>query len=615
MCSVLGCVGAKLCRDVLLSGLARLEYRGYDSAGIAFLTTQSNRLVSCRSVGGLQKLVSRLQIIGKDIDGLVGVGHTRWATHGEPSELNAHPQFDSSGRIAVVHNGIIENYLSLKQNLVVRGHEFASTTDTEVIARELEEALEFYSDVHAAVPHVVQKLHGAYAFLSVFEQLPGCILAVRRRSPLCIGASDEQIFLSSDVVAFPSGVSRVLFMPDESYAFVFQDKIELFDFQGRRLKVDMHPFSQTDSLLSMQGHESFMLKEIYEQRQAIADSVLLYQSLNNSLWDSCGILPDQVKRINKIQLFGCGSSWHAASIGKFFFEQIARIPTVVQLSSEMRYMEVIPEPQVWSFAISQSGETADTLEAIRVIKDLGPITTITNVASSSMVREADGFLLTKAGREISVASTKAFTAQVATLYWLAHRIALERGGISASQMASAEGDLFVCAQVLDNAIANYMQAVKILVKKFFMSCRTCIFLGRHVGHPLALEAALKLKEITYIFAQGFPAGELKHGPMALIDADTPVVVFSHADPLIYQKLVANAQEIKARGGQIVAFIFEGQSELESLANTSFVFPVTKPLLGPLVMTGLMQYFAYVVAKERGCPIDRPRNLAKSVTVE
>ena len=359
-----------------------------------------------------------------------------------------------------------------------------------------------------------------------------------------------------------------------------------------------------------------MLKEIYEQKKAIHDTVDFLQTIHDRIWDNMGIAAQDVVKLDSINLLGCGTSWHAGYIAQFFFETICMVPTRIHLASEFRHMPFFAQPNSLYVAISQSGETADTLEAMRLINGMKlPTVALTNVFSSTMVRECDGFVLTQAGREIAVASTKAFSTQLTACYWLAHRIALEKKLINVNQMEQAQEDLLVAAELLENSIENYKLEIINTYAKQFAKYKKMIFLGRNISYPFALEAALKLKEIAYIFASCYPAGELKHGPLALIDDETPVFVFSHQDAIVYQKLVSNVQEVKARNGYVISFAFDGQSQLIELSNCSFVIPRVKPLLGPLAMTGLMQFLFYAIAKELDCPIDKPRNLAKSVTVE
>lgn len=614
MCSVVGYIGNTYSREFVIEGLSRLEYRGYDSAGFACLNPQDNRLVYAKSEGRLQNLVQKID--QHPIDGFLGVGHTRWSTHGQSSQENAHPQFDCEKKISVVHNGIIENHHELKKQLAEAGHIFHSDTDTEIIAHLFESLLIFHKTFKAAVVDLVNHLQGAYAFISIMQDYPDCMVLVRKRSPLCVGIGDDEMFVASDALAFSDRTKKVLFMPDESVAFVKKDLIELYDFAGNPLPVTVQEVDANWQAHEKQGHEHFMLKEIYEQKRAIHDTLTFLESLSDSIWKHLGLSQSYVENLEKINLVACGTSWHAARIAQFFFEQVCNIPARVHLASEFRYMKFFPDKNSVYVMISQSGETADTLEALRLISSLGlPTVALTNVASSSMVRESDGFILTQAGQEVAVASTKAFSTQLTALYWLAHRIALEKDIIDQQHMNMAQEDLLVAAEVLENGIENYkVDIVQTLAKKYAQFSRY-IFLGRHVSYPFSMEAALKLKEISYIFAQCYPAGELKHGPLALVDGQTPIFLFSHQDELIYQKILSNAQEVKARNGHLLVFAFEGQDALINLADYAFVMPKVKPLLGPLAMTGVMQYFVYQIARVLDCPIDKPRNLAKSVTVE
>lgn len=614
MCSVVGYIGPKCSKSFVLEGLSRLEYRGYDSAGFACLTPLSNRLVYVKSSGRLGELVQKLS--AQPIDGFVGIGHTRWASHGVSTEQNAHPQFDCEKTIAVVHNGIIENYSEIRTRLANAGHVFHSNTDTEVIAHLGEVLIRSHSTFKGAMIDLVNQLEGAYAFIMMLQEFPDHIVVVRRRSPLCIGIGDGEMFVASDVLAFAGKTNRVLFLPDESFAIVYKNMIELYDFNGRALSYSPQMISVDWIARDKEGHDHFMLKEIYDQKTVIHDTVKFLQSINNQVWDYLGISAQYARELKGVSFVGSGTSWHAALIGQFFFETVSKIPTQVSLSSEFRYMPFFPAEQTLYMALSQSGETADTLEALRMINAVPlPTVVLTNVASSTMVREAGGFLLTQAGPEIAVASTKSFSTQLTVLYWLAHRLAREKGLITAAEQAVAEQDLLMMAEILENNIENYKREIIQVYARKYVQYKKALFLGRHISYPFALEAALKLKEVAYVFAQCYPSGELKHGPLALVDAQTPVFVFSHPEKIIYQKLLSNVQEVKARGGHIVAFAFNGQDELCRLADTCFIVSNVKPLLGPLAMAGLMQFFVYAIAREFALPIDKPRNLAKSVTVE
>lgn len=613
-CSIVGYIGQNQCKQFILDGLSRLEYRGYDSAGLACIDQATNDLFFAKAEGKLQNLKNKAFAVNND--GFVGIGHTRWATHGEPTEANAHPHHDCTHKVAVVHNGIIENHFDLRELLCARGHQFYSSTDTEVIAHLIEEFAPMRSSLQHLLVDVCNTLKGAYAFIGIDQRSPNTIFAVRKSSPICIGIGIDEMFIASDFLAFAGKTDKVLFLPDESFAIIEKDSIKLFDFAGNSLPLEIQTVNSCAQAYDKEHHEHFMLKEIHEQRSVIKASVEYCESLHDSIWDHLGITADFAKNIKRISIVGCGTSWHAGRIAQFFFETVCKIPVTIYLASEFRYMPFFPEEDALYIAISQSGETADTLEAIRLIQSYKlPVVSITNVFSSTMARETDGFLLTKAGPEIAVASTKAFTTQQTVLYWLAYRLAFEKGIVTIDALQQAADDLKHAAEVLDDALMQYQNDIVQTYAKKYCIAERFMFLGRHVGYPFAMEAALKLKEISYIFAQGYPAGELKHGSIALVDIKTPVVLFSHLDPIIYQKLLSNAQEVKARKGHLIAFVFEGQDELIALADQVFVIKRVAPLLEPLAMSALMQFFAYQIAKELGCDIDQPRNLAKAVTVE
>lgn len=618
MCSVVGYIGKNCSRSFVLEGLRRLEYRGYDSAGFACLDSSNQQLSYAKSEGRLENLVSELD--KAPIDGFLSIGHTRWATHGASSHQNAHPQFDSQKKIAIVHNGIIENYRDLKAQLMQAGHVFSSETDTEIVARLIEDLLVVHNGQKNIGKKVfvdlLNKIEGAYAFVCLMQDYPDHIIMARKRSPLCIGIGEDEMFIASDMLAFAGKTNKVIFLPDESFAIVRKNSIELYGFDGTVLQPSIQEVDSQWDDFGKNGHEHFMLKEIYEQKGALYDTVSGLRSLGTTIWDQIGFAQELVQNLDSIALVGCGASWHAARIAQFYFEQVCMIPAQVHLASEFRYKSFFPKSNTLYVFISQSGETADTLEALRMVKALGlPTLALTNSPGSAMVREANGSLLTHAGREIAVASTKAFSTQLAVLYWFAHRIGLAQGLLQDVDLEQAENDLLRAAQVLEDTLESYKFDITHTLAKRYAGYNKAIFLGRHMSYPFAMEAALKFKELAYIFSQCYPAGELKHGPLALVDKQTPVFVFSYQDPLIYQKLLSNVQEAKARGGHIVVFAFEGQDELCELADCTFIIPQVNTLLGPLAMTGLMQFFAYAVANELGLPIDKPRNLAKSVTVE
>lgn len=607
MCGVVGYIGGRLGKRVVLEGLKRLEYRGYDSSGLALLDQFSGKLRVLKAIGQLDSLQSKVELAGAVLDGHVVIGHTRWATHGGISEANAHPHVGCKGAVAVVHNGIIENHADVRQQLIAEGHEFTSSTDTEVIAHVAESINS--SSLIPSLIQLVSKLRGAYACLLISEKFPDTIIAIRKGSPLCIAAEDGGHFVASDAYACSAKQRQITFMPDESFALVSAKTFTLYDFQGKQLVVKSTTVEIDDFDSEKNGYQHYMLKEIYQQKAGINQTLRACQAagkFDSALFHS----------LTSICLIGAGTSWHAGKIAQFFFEQLSNLPTTVMLASEFRYTTFFPDKNCLYILVSQSGETADTLECLRLIKSMQLKTlAITNVASSTVARESDAFLLTKAGQEIAVASTKAFSAQLVALFWFAQQTALHKGLIQPEQEAKGCEDVLIVAEVLENLIAKYKNVIEERYALYYAQFKRFIFLGRHISYPFALEAALKLKEITYVFAQGYPAGELKHGPIALLDKETPVILFSTLDEAIYRKILSNAQEVKARDAHLVVFMFEGQQELYELADCAFIIPRVNPLLAPLAMTGLMQFFAYQIAKILDRPIDKPRNLAKSVTVE
>ncbi len=639
MCGIVGYVGKRYCTKFVLEGLSKLEYRGYDSSGFVCLSKNHKHLCFVKKVGHVSELKKALDKL--KYDGFIGIGHTRWATHGIADEKNAHPHFNCKKSIAVVHNGIVESYQDTKNKLIELGHDFYSSTDTEVVVHFFSSLFnKFNKSLKPSLCDLVRQLKGAYAFVFLLQDYPDQLVLVRRRSPLAIGIGDEEMFVASDPLAFADKTKKVVFMPDESFAILKKDIIELYDFSGKSLAVNSVQVDFKIDKVDKQGFEHYMLKEIYEQKRAIDRSILFCKMIGNKsesstcnqdnfsdshehqldsqdrIWQQLGITVSQIKNLKKINLVAAGTSWHACRIAQFFFESFCKIHTHVYLASEFCYMPFFYEQDSIFIFVSQSGETADTLQALRLVNSFNsPTVAITNVASSTMVREAGGFLPMQAGPEIAVASTKAFSTQQAILYWLSNRIALEKCLIDFHSMKKAESDIFVTAEILESTIETYKWDITQSLAKEYCQYDKFIFLGRHLSYPFALEAALKLKEISYIFAQCYPSGELKHGPLALIDEKTPVVLFSVLNDLIYEKILANAQEVKARKGHLLSFVFEGQEELLKISDNSFIIPKVAPNLGPLAMTGLMQFFIYQITKELGCPIDKPRNLAKSVTVE
>ncbi len=617
MCGIVGYGGKSLGCSYILTGLKRLEYRGYDSAGVAYIDPQERKISSLKRVGHLENLVAALE--NSPLNGYVGLGHIRWSTHGVSSYDNAHPQFDCTQSICVVHNGILENYQKIKQTLLEECHIFASDTDTEVIAHLLEDFLEKDFSLEEAAQALAMRIEGSYSIVALLQRYPDHLVALRKGSPLCVGIGGDDFFIASDPLAFPSFVKQVFFMPDRSIGILRAGCLNFIDFDGKKIEYQKFltdNFLSGDIVLKKEGFEHFMLKEIFEQKISIQRALDLYRNDEPHIVSQLGLTSNEFKNLTSLELIGCGTSWHAALIGQFFFQEIAGISCRSSLASEFRYAPFVPLSNGAYLFISQSGETADTLEALRMVKvhNLSTLALV-NVAGSSAAREANGCLLTHSGSEIAVASTKAFSSQIAALYWLANYIALLKGRISQQKFIQSQADLWTATEALEKNIESYRKTIAHQLAPYYASSAHIIFLGRHMSYPLALEAALKLKEIAYIVAEAYPAGELKHGPIALIDKNTPVIIFSSLNSLIYRKLVSNAQEVKARHGHLCIFAFEGDEDLINIADTAIVIPRVPDNLDVLAFIGVVQYFVYEIARFLERPIDKPRNLAKSVTVE
>lgn len=615
MCCVVGYVGRSVSRDRILEGLARLEYRGYDSAGCAFLEPQRGAIASYKVVGGVDKL--RSEVVNAAYDGTVGIGHTRWSTHGAVTWENAHPLLDCTGSVAVVHNGIIENERTVRQELAAAGHTFRSQTDSELIAHCFEDALSRgITEPQKILRDVVGRMQGAYAFVAMSDRFPDMLFIARHRSPLCLGLRADGIFVASDPLAFAGEATHVIFIPDAAYACVTPHDYKCWSIvSGEKLTLQQEPLTLTWQDGGKQGYEHYMLKEIYEQREVVhaivrharAEAALVSDTHREMVVQSPGSL----------LLIGCGTSLHAAHLGRWYYEALVQLPARVVMASEMRERPLFADMMSTAIALSQSGETADTLEALRGLHAVSiPVVAITNVTSSTLAREAEEIIPMHAGVEVAVASTKAFTAQVAILYLLAHEYAIMRGLRSSSSRTHACDNLAHAADCLNEAIARHTDRIDRILAPRYAQKRHALFIGREMSYVIAQESALKLKELAYVFAEAYAAGELKHGPLALIDSEVPVFVCSVLEPVAYRKLVGNVQEIKSRRGHLVIVAFEGQDELIALADEALVIPAPRDhMLGPLAMIGVLQYLVYRWAHELKLPIDKPRNLAKSVTVE
>jgi glucosamine--fructose-6-phosphate aminotransferase (isomerizing) len=618
MCGIVGYIGNRKAVPIILDGLRRLEYRGYDSAGIAVLNGDQHLSVR-RASGKLRNLEDAIRI--NPMDGPYGIGHTRWATHGRPTEENAHPHRDCTGDIVVVHNGIVENYLSLKHQLQLEGHKFVTETDTEVIAHLVEKYNE--GNLEDAVRHAVRELRGVFALSVIASSDPNKIVAARLGPPVVIGLGDGEYFVASDVPAILSHTRDMFFLGDGDVAVLTPDGVHLTDFNGRPIKRQVTHILWDPIMAEKGGYKHFMLKEIFEQPRAVRDTVLgrVGQETGRVFLDEMDINPKAFQEFKSLKIVACGTSWHAALAGKFMIEKLARIPVEVDYGSEFRYRDPIISSDMLTVVISQSGETADTLAAQREAKQHGSKTlAICNVVGSMMTREASGTLMTHAGPEIGVASTKAFTSQLTALFILAMYLGQVRETLSAEQSNCLVQELLKLPGKLE-AVLGHEAIYDELVKKLFRAT-DFLFLGRGIHFPMALEGALKLKEISYIHAEGYPAGEMKHGPNALIDENLPVVVIATRDPaseesrVRYEKTLSNIQEVKARSGIVIAVVCEPDAaEVAKVADYVMSIPATTELLLPILEVVPLQLLAYHIAVRRGCDVDQPRNLAKSVTVE
>ncbi|MCF8308817.1 MAG: glutamine--fructose-6-phosphate transaminase (isomerizing) [Bacteroidales bacterium] len=613
MCGIVGYVGNKQAYPILINGLHRLEYRGYDSAGITLVNHGVKQYKQKGKVSVLEEYVS-----GKDISGQTGIAHTRWATHGEPTDENAHPHSSYSKGLSIVHNGIIENYSPLKKELINRGYDFQSDTDSEVLINLIEdiqnkEKVDLTEAVRVALNNVV----GAYAIVVASEEYPDMLIAARKGSPLVVGiGKDDDFFLASDATPIVEHTKQVVYLEDEEIAIVKKgEDLQIKTIRNKSKTPYVQELEMNLSALEKQGYDHFMLKEIYEQPQSILDS--MRGRLNPENWQVRlgGILDYEQKMVNakRIIIIACGTSWHASLVGEYIFEELARVPVEVEYASEFRYRDPILGEEDVVIAISQSGETADTLAAIELARSKGAtILGICNVVGSSIARGTHAGTYTHAGPEIGVASTKAFTAQVTVLSLMALRIAKLKGSINASNYQQIVQEMYNIPKKIEQALQSN-DIVKEIAQKF-QDSRNFLYLGRGYNFPVALEGALKLKEISYIHAEGYPAAEMKHGPIALIDEEMPTVVIG-TNKSIYDKVISNIREIKARKGVIIAVVPQGDTAITEIADYTIEVPSTHKVLDPLVNTIPLQLLAYHIALLRGCDVDKPRNLAKSVTVE
>ena len=614
MCGIIGYIGPKDVVPVLIDGLRRLEYRGYDSAGVAVVR---NGCVDLRRSAG--KLSNLETVIGTTpIAGDYGVGHTRWATHGRPTEENAHPHRDCTGKIVVVHNGIIENYLDLKLELQRQGHTFVTETDTEIVAHLVERETKA-DGLEMAVRRALMLMRGHFALVLISADDPEKIVAVRNGPPIVVGLGDGEFFVASDIPAILSHTRDVVFLGDEEMAVVTRTGVQFTDFFGRPVSKTTQRVLWDPIMAEKAGYKHFMLKEIFEQPNAARETILgrVSQDSGKVFLEEMKISDATLQAVDRVTILACGTSWHAGLVGKFMIEQLARLHVDVDYGSEYRYRSPIVSPNTLAVVITQSGETADTLAALREAKKSGASSiAVCNVVGSMATRETDGTIYTHAGPEIGVASTKAFTSQLVALYLLALRLAQVRGVLSAEASKPHVDALLQLPQFLEQAL-KLAPAIEDVAARFY-NRTDFLYLGRGINYPIALEGALKLKEISYIHAEGYPAGEMKHGPIALIDERMPVVTIAPQDH-VFEKMIGNMQEAKARGGSVIALTTSGDNQLlATLDRTQDVvleLPRTPDLLTPIVMSVPLQLLAYDIAVRRGCDVDQPRNLAKSVTVE
>jgi len=626
MCGIVGYVGKKRVVPVIIDGLKKLEYRGYDSAGIAVAGNgNGTELQVRRAEGKLRNLEEVIRL--KPLEGTYGIGHTRWATHGRPTEENAHPHRDCTGKIVVVHNGIVENYLPLKKKLIEEGHKFTTETDTEVIAHLVEK--EFFKtgnghrpSLEEAVRKTVQQLTGVFALGVISAEEPNKIVAARNGPPAVIGLGDNEYFVASDIPAILYHTRDLFFLHDGDLAVVTPNGVQVTDFNGKPVVREVQHVTWDPIMAEKGGFKHFMLKEIYEQPRAVRETALgrVSQDTGQVFLEEMEVTEEDFRQVQKMNIAACGTSWHAALAGKFMIERLARVTVEVDYASEYRYRDPIITSKDITLLITQSGETADTIAAQREAKQKGSKTlAICNVVGSMIARESSGTIYTHAGPEIGVASTKAFTAQLTALFLLAMRMGQVRGTITPEKSKQLMGELLKVPAKLE-ALLSRDQETEELARRYQKS-QDFLFLGRGIHYPIALEGALKLKEISYIHAEGYPAGEMKHGPNALIDENLPVVVLATRDSKDpdsvqrYEKTMSNIKEVKAREGKVIAVACEGDHEIAEEVDHVIYVPEAPELLLPIIEAVPLQLLAYHIAVRRGCDVDQPRNLAKSVTVE
>ena len=608
MCGIVGYIGKKQASDILIEGLSKLAYRGYDSAGVAIIDNDSINVMKCK--GRLANLEQKLK--EAPLKGSLGIGHTRWATHGEPSDVNSHPHSNEKGTISVVHNGIIENYIHLREWLTSKGYNFKSETDTEVIPHLIDY---FYNgDLLDAVMKAAAKMEGSYAIGVISSNEPDKIVAVRKDSPMIVGLGKDEYFIASDIPAVLNHTRDVYLLNDKEFVVLTRDGVKLFTEDKEQIEREVYHVTWNADAAEKGGYEDFMLKEIHEQPKAIKDTMTSRVMMGKPITlDDIKITKQQIENINKIYIVACGTAYHAGVVGKYVIERLARIPVEVDIASEFRYRNPIIDEKTLMIVISQSGETADTLAALREAKSHeARVIAVTNVIGSSVSREADDVLYTWAGPEIAVASTKAYETQLIAMYIIALFFAQNKGTLSEAELEELKKEMLKLPEKAQKCL-NHKEVIQRFASKNYMH-KDIFFLGRGLDYAVAMEGSLKLKEISYIHSEAYAGGELKHGPIALIEKGTVVIALATQDDL-FEKMVSNVKEVTTRGARVLGLAFEGKESIEKTVDSAIYLPRTNPLFAPVLSVIPLQLFSYYVAVQKGCDVDKPRNLAKSVTVE
>ncbi len=607
MCGIIGYMGKQNAVDIIIDGLKKLEYRGYDSAGIAYIDKQKIRKI--RVKGKIQALKEEISNI--DLFKNIAIGHTRWATHGGPSKANAHPHSDCKNKIGIVHNGIIENYTEIKKELQTKKHKFSSDTDTEVIVHLLEENKKKYP-IFDAIIRTVNRLQGSFALVFLFADFPELLIGIRKNSPLIFAEKNGDFFFSSDILGISDYIDEAYFLEEETIVFLNKGNYKFYDFKGAEKLLTAKKVEKTSFFIEKKGFKHFMLKEIFEQPESIRESIRERYSFETK---EIFLEFDQnlIKDIKNIEIISCGTSYHAGLVGEIFFQSISKIDVKTNYASEFIFKDILPDKNRLYLAISQSGETADTLKAVQKLKESGhKVLSITNVPDSRITRESNGYILTRSGPEISVAATKTFTSQLSVLLLLSLQIAIKNNKIIPENIVKIFDSLQKLPLKIDSILNNHTK-IEEIAKKYYQK-DNILYLGRWLNYPIALEGALKLKEISYIHAEGYPAGEMKHGPISLIEDGTPVIAIAPNDRVI-SKILSNIEEARSRGADIISIGNKNNGELISKSSDFFMIPEIEEFLYPFLTVVVTQLFAYYIALKRGVDIDQPRNLAKSVTVE